>query len=217
MNKYVESVKQWINKRDKREKIVLFFLSLLLIYSIFNFIFIRPVTAEKAFLQSQINALKSQRETVQQQFEMITSMVNSPEFSSLLTQQQQLAQKTKHVKQKIESLKPIFVAEKDFPQLTKDLLGQLDKTISLVSLKKFPYQRWDIPEIDKAYIPIQTIYQNKIILEFHANFFDTIAYLARLEKLPWHLYWDSLEYKVMKYPDADVVVQLYILSNDKSA
>jgi MSHA biogenesis protein MshJ len=216
MNKKIESINQWILARDTRGKFILFCLSLLFIYVIFYFIFLRPVKTKMEVLQGKISELKTQRETIEQQFKIITNIVNSPEFSSLLGQRQLLIQQTKHVQKKIESFKPVFVSEQDVSQVTKDVLGQLDNGVMLVNLKKFPLQRLVIPDIDKENRLIQNIYQHKLTIQLNGNFFNVLSFLTRLEKLPWHLYWDSLEYKVTKYPEANVTIQLYVLSNEKS-
>src|SRR6185437_2174304 len=115
----------------------------------------------------------------------------------------------------IANLKPVFVPESDFSQLTKDILEQLDNSIMLVSLKEFPLQHWVVPNIDNTNQLIQHIYQHKLAVEVRGDFFTIAVYLNRLEKLSWHLYWDSLEYKVIKYPEADAILQFYVLNNEK--
>jgi type II secretory pathway component PulM len=55
--------------------------------------------------------------------------------------------------------------------------------------------------------------KNDVELAFNSNYFATINYLAQLEKLPWCLSWDSLEYKVVKYPQALVVINLHIVNS----
>jgi MSHA biogenesis protein MshJ len=55
--------------------------------------------------------------------------------------------------------------------------------------------------------------KNDVELAFNSNYLSTINYLAQLEKLPWCLSWDSLEYKVVKYPDAEVVINLHIVNS----
>jgi type II secretory pathway component PulM len=55
--------------------------------------------------------------------------------------------------------------------------------------------------------------KNDVELAFNSNYISTINYLSQLEKLPWCLSWDSLEYKVVKYPDAEVVINLHIVNS----
>jgi MSHA biogenesis protein MshJ len=216
MNKNIEFIKNWILKRTKRQKIILFLFSLLVIYYIFHLILTGPVIAKQKILQQQISELNSQKEMIQQQLEMIEKVVNSPEFKNLIKQQKQLQIQGKNFKQTITSYFPVFVAQHDFSKLTKDILKQVDKTITLVSLKEFPDELWNAPEIDRSVINISNITQHKIAIAFRANYFDAMAYIARLEKLPWHLYWDQLEYKVTQYPEAEITLQLYVLSNKVS-
>jgi hypothetical protein len=52
-----------------------------------------------------------------------------------------------------------------------------------------------------------------VAITFTSTYFATMNYLAELEKLPWCLSWDSLEYKVAKYPDAQVVINLHIVNS----
>lgn len=213
MNKQIELLKTWILQRSKGQQIGLFLLSLLVIYYILHNILITPIIKKQTILRQQIVDVKSQEDALQQQTNMIEKIINSPEFKKVLNQQRNLQVQGRNVKQTIAGFTAVFVAEKDFPKLTKDILTQIDKTITLVSLKEFPNQRWDAPEVNKTVIAVQNINEHRLTIEFRANYFDTIAYLNRLEKLPWHLYWDSLEYKVTKYPEANVIIQVYVLSN----
>jgi MSHA biogenesis protein MshJ len=54
---------------------------------------------------------------------------------------------------------------------------------------------------------------NSLQVSFNSSYFPTIAYLHQLEKLPWCLSWDSLEYKVNKYPQATVIINLHIVNS----
>lgn len=50
-------------------------------------------------------------------------------------------------------------------------------------------------------------------VNFSSNYFSTMSYLSQLEKLPWCLSWDSLEYKVGNYPQATVIINLHIVNS----
>jgi hypothetical protein len=76
-------------------------------------------------------------------------------------------------------------------QIIKAILNQPQK-IKLINLKK-------------------SVAETKgIEITFTSDYFDTIAYLDQLEKLPWCLSWDSLEYNVINYPVAKIVVNFHI-------
>lgn len=60
------------------------------------------------------------------------------------------------------------------------------------------------------------IYRHGLTLELKGRYFDIVEYLQALENLQWHFYWEKLDYKVDKYPDAIVTIRVYTLSNRES-
>lgn len=60
------------------------------------------------------------------------------------------------------------------------------------------------------------IYRHGLTLELKGRYFDIVDYLQALENLQWHFYWEKLDYKVDKYPDAVVTLKVYTLSNRES-
>ena len=75
-------------------------------------------------------------------------------------------------------------------------------------------------ETDHAAAP--TIYKHGLALTFRGNYFEILDYLRALENLrspdnvPWHFFWESFDYKVDKYPEAEVTLKVYTLG-DKEA
>jgi MSHA biogenesis protein MshJ len=60
------------------------------------------------------------------------------------------------------------------------------------------------------------IYQHGLTLRLKGRYFEVVNYLHTLENLPWHFYWQHFEYKVGTYPEAEVTVTVYTLSNRES-
>ncbi len=53
-------------------------------------------------------------------------------------------------------------------------------------------------------------------LEFEGNYFEVLDYLADLESSDWDLGWRMLDYAVIDYPTASVVIEIETLSRDRS-
>jgi MSHA biogenesis protein MshJ len=45
-----------------------------------------------------------------------------------------------------------------------------------------------------------------------ATYDSLVAYLKRLDSLPWKVYWQALEYRVDKYPDGELVLEIFTIS-----
>lgn len=61
--------------------------------------------------------------------------------------------------------------------------------------------------------PAVVIYRHGLTLQLRGRYFDIVNYLQALEQLPWHFYWEKLDYKVDQYPMATITIKIYTLSN----
>ncbi|HBC57674.1 MAG TPA: hypothetical protein DCZ03_10965 [Gammaproteobacteria bacterium] len=56
------------------------------------------------------------------------------------------------------------------------------------------------------------VYRYPLAITFSGDYFDTLAYLKKLESMEWRPVWETLEYEVTGYPQAKVTLQIYTLS-----
>ena len=166
-----------------------------------------------AQLKKNIQTVQTEMDATTQQITALSTVVNSPAFIQMMTEQKRLSSESAEAGQQFNKMEPLFISATNLPKLTEDILSQQIPDVSLVSIKNFPAAPWSLTG---ASLPTSSLYQHTLQVEFHSNYFGAIRYLSRLEKLPWHLYWDSLEYNVMKYPEADVIVKFHVLSNQQS-
>jgi MSHA biogenesis protein MshJ len=60
------------------------------------------------------------------------------------------------------------------------------------------------------------VFIHTFILEFSGDYHSTLEYLQRLEELPWQFFWESVEIKMDRYPQANVTLTLQTLSLERS-
>lgn len=58
------------------------------------------------------------------------------------------------------------------------------------------------------------LYRHGVQLQFISDYFATTAYLEKIEQIPWRLFWDKLDYRVGKYPNAKVTLVIHTLSEE---
>lgn len=56
------------------------------------------------------------------------------------------------------------------------------------------------------------VYRHTLNLTLQGDYFSTLNYLQALETLPWRIHWDSIDYRVKNYPQAETRIQVYTLS-----
>jgi MSHA biogenesis protein MshJ len=60
------------------------------------------------------------------------------------------------------------------------------------------------------------LYRHGVEIRLEGNYGQLQAYLAQLEKLPQHLLWGQLSYRVIDYPRAEMTLTVFTLSPDRA-
>lgn len=79
--------------------------------------------------------------------------------------------------------------------------------LSLVNLSAYSSQKI-IDSTTKT-----SVLEHAITIKFRGSYFSVLDYLKGIAELHWPIYWDNLEYTVTKYPDAEVTLQMRVLSS----
>ncbi|MBF0190805.1 MAG: hypothetical protein HQL99_06590 [Magnetococcales bacterium] len=95
------------------------------------------------------------------------------------------------------------------PEMVQALKGMLtpDSGLTLVSLEALPPQ--DLLAGDDSG---GAVYQHNLMLRFSGAFPDVLKYLRDLERLPWKLFWDGVEFAVADFPKSYVTLRIHTLS-----
>lgn len=223
MIKSIALPEEWIKQiNDPKRRMPLFFLSLVLIYFIWFLLLLNPLRIGKNKLMSQMQALQLQITGTQQQIDTINQAVKTQSIAKAIAEQQQLSTKIQDIQQRLAKTNPLFISMEDWIKLKKAIISQqnnMDSHITLVSINDLPVQPWVPTTVDKADV-VNTapgdIYVHELEVKFQADYFNTIQYLSRLEKLPWHVYWDSLQYRVQTYPKGEAIIKFHIFTKQQS-
>lgn len=212
-------IEEWFNKHNERDKLFLFLVGLVIIYLVNYILIAHPVSLSKKSLQESLYPLQTQKTTLEQQINVLLIAIKNPVFLKKIEEQKRLIALLSKLQDRLNKLKPTVFSEKEIPGLTKDILKAQNR-VTLVSLKEKPSESWPPDNtVNKNTLMALTageIYQHPLEIEFQNDFFGTLNYIKLMEKLPWHIYWDSMEYKVLEYPKADVIIRFHVLSIQKS-
>jgi MSHA biogenesis protein MshJ len=59
------------------------------------------------------------------------------------------------------------------------------------------------------------LYRHGIKIKLSGRYFDLRDYLIQLEKLPWKLFWQDFNFKLVEYPNSELEIELYSLGTNK--
>lgn len=213
----------WIEKLGgPKKRLQYFILSLIVIYLIWVFAFYRPERITKDVLAGQVQGLQAELLAINKSIAELHETVSNESIAKALAEKKQLEAKIQEMHHALGNDRLLFISKEDWKRLKKEIVikqEDMDANITLESMVDLPLQPWVAPTVDQrevAKVLQGDIYQHAIELKFQADYFNTIQYLSRLEKLPWHVYWDTLSYKVLTYPKAEVTVKFHIFTKEKN-
>ncbi|OGT41967.1 MAG: hypothetical protein A3F42_07250 [Gammaproteobacteria bacterium RIFCSPHIGHO2_12_FULL_37_34] len=201
MNHDLAYFKKWYENRQTREQLFILLLGWVLVYALFSFFLLNPLSTQQRYAVNEIKSIKDQMKTWNMQINALNQLSYNPLYKQWLNQHQVLS----HLQSQHQYLMKTASAHK-WHQIIKTILQTKDN-ITIAQIKDFPEAPYNPTHLAGAK---SNIYQKKLALTFYGNYFDTIAYLQRLEKSLPTIHWDNLHYQVAQHPVAKIEMELSI-------
>ena len=182
----INRLEDWISHRTHIERIGVLLSGFLVIYILWYVLFESP-------LKTRIQDAETGLSTVQMQLASLNSVAKKMTADTAKTSPSTSAVAGADMHYSSLSLG-------DNSQVMKAIL-QPQTNVQFTSFKNLPPKQGGVAV---------SVYGAQV--EFISQYFATVAYLQNLEKLPWCLSWDSLQYRVTTYPNASVVVGVYVMN-----
>jgi hypothetical protein len=191
-NSQINVLEQWIRKHSHNERVFILLFGWLIIFVIWYVIVAIPLFNARLTIASKLGEVTS---TYAQTYIEIDSLQKRATQSAQLKKQ-----KIKEALQQ-QKAKPIKTNIESADRLIRQFFN-LDTGIKAITLQSASLK-----------VEGSTVANYSFAIQFTSGYFETMSYLGRLENLPWCLAWDSLDYKVVGYPDAVVIVKLHTLND----
>lgn len=204
---------QWRHSREKIEalpkkwRIAILLVGLLLIYFFWNWIFMGSLSNKIQLLKTKKTQTETQIIILQTKQRQMTEEIKK--FESSIAMQETLKNQLQQSADVVDISSGQIVSLEQMANVLKVLLS--DAGLSLETLDIEPKQSFSPGEITMAEGE-DTIYHKTISVTFRGGYFGVLNYLRQLESLNWGLFWSDLDYKVTKYPEADISLKLHIVN-----
>jgi len=127
----------------------------------------------------------------------------------------------------MQGLQRGLVPPERMAKLLEEMLAR-SRGLQLVALRTLPVQRFESPGVAPASKadaktakpgakePERTIYQHSFEITLQGSYADLHDYLARLEELPWQMFWGRISVNTEQYPRLKVMLTVQTLSLNKA-
>lgn len=232
----MEILRQLQNRIDGlslRERGIILGTILISIYFLFDSFIMRPLDLNQKNVHN--NIVRTNTSIVALNVKLQQAVAASPGSQRQLKTQevQRLRQENDRLDQELRRVTANLVTPQQMTTLLQQILEQTDglhlrKVTSLGSSplvldekpdtktdKKATKDKDDKTENDTDN-PAHTVYRHGLQIVFDGNFFATLEYLRKLERLKWNFIWDDIKFEVKQYPEATTTLSLYTISLDKN-
>ena len=132
-------------------------------------------------------------------------------LQSLQKQEARLQAEIEEIESLYAALLGEFVHPERMPALLEDMLER-HPGLKLVELRSLPPEPVLVGEDQEQ---VQGIFLHPLEIRFRGGFFGVIDYLNALQSLEWDFVWRSIDYEVVDYPHADVVLTVETLGREE--
>jgi len=225
---FYESLQPLIEKVDSKtdkERAMIFALSSFFLVILLYLILIGPAIKQKASVEmalDQVTSTIEQKKREKKQLELLFEKgVNHAKLAKIDSLEKTLKQLDAQIEASISSLIP--------PKLMAEVLEEIflkSGKLKLVSLENLPVVDLLKPG-SKTNVASETtvstrnelntsqhegLYKHAFVIELKGGYAATVDYFKALSALPLGFNWDELQYKVTKYPNASIKLEVHTLS-----
>ena len=212
-----KKIAERIDALSLRERGLLLFAVLFVLYFLWSGLLMGPLEKRHKQLGTELKQLRSANATLATQVEQIGQRQQADPDAENRARLAQLNAELGALDQRIKTRTRDLIDPAAMAKVLEDVLSGEHglKLIAVHSLPASPLLESEMhgaitPPAGRAQVP--GIYRHGMVLEFEGGYLDALHYLRALEALRWHLFWDSVEFKVLKYPLAHYTVTVHTLS-----
>jgi MSHA biogenesis protein MshJ len=224
MKQVLQKYADGIDSMALRERALFFGAVALVLMTLLQVFLLNPVLSRRNQLSAQIAQQEDETKAIQAQIQALVKP-DAPDRDALNREKlMSLRERMAQLDRQLEQQQKQFVAPGRMAAMIENMIVK-NRKLQLVSLRNLPGddQLEAVPGAAPAAAGSRPpaggargFYRHTVELSIRGNYFDLLDYLAALERMPEHLFWESLELNAAQYPHSVLKLTIYTLSQDKS-
>lgn len=196
-----------------------------LAFFILNTLLLKPVHTRLQSIRAELTVDNAQIESLSQELSVISAMPTIDPDAQNKQRINTLQSQLKSLETDLNGLNATLVSPEEMPQLLRNLLKKNSK-LKLISLKTLPAKHLvenESPETEPKDATVKVadsqsapVFKHGVEMTIEGRYLDLLAYIAELEKMPWHVLWSKVSLNAENYPESQLTLTVYTLSLDKN-
>ena len=222
MNDLVLQLVGKVNALSLRERALVSCAVLAILFTLWNELLMMPMERENKQIANETEAVQQRVISLNDQIKTLLEKARKDPERLMRSDLERYGYELSELDQQISALAENLISPQKMTHVLQEMLTQISglKVIGVKSLIAQPLLESSVRKTgaqrdnsgSKIAAPVLGIYRHRLIIEFEAEFEQTVEYLKALEALPWQIFWDSIDYTVEEHPKAHVTIGVSTLS-----
>ncbi len=200
MNKWLSILQMKVDALALRERVLIFLTGAALLFLVWDLLMFSPQESTREGLNQQLLVLQQKIDAQAQEAKTLARLVTTGSDFGKMQQLAELESESATLDNTVSMLKMALISADDLLSVLEDVLQHSNK-LTIKHIEALSPREIKLNLVNNSGEAATTgIMSHTVVLTLEGSYFDLLSYLKGLEELPWSLYWDSLNYRVSRYP-----------------
>lgn len=183
-----------------RERLLVFLSVTAVLFMLWDLLIVPPQHAERESLILEMQSLKQKFDAHAQELTVLAKLTHAGIDGERAQQLAGLEKENSILKNSMSELVKGFAPADELLSVLRDVLEQSSK-LKIRRIESLPpvELKFSIPG-RSGNTEMSGVFRHTVVITLESSYPALFHYLQGLEELPWRFYWDSLDYKVSRYP-----------------
>lgn len=224
MSNAIQQAMEKIDSRVIRERVLIFLTLLALVFFLWDFLLQSRFDNERKAIELEAQQIVSERQALEGRISELTLALATDPTIVRKNEINQLTQRITDVETQLSSLSQGLISASQLPKALEDVL-QKTSAINVLQVRTLPASELQLAEEKKeaqsanAATPVVEagtgVYKHTVLIRVSGSYAQLLNLMTEIESLSWRFYWESLDYRVTEYPDAEVDIRVFTLSSEE--
>lgn len=222
----LQKIMEQIDGRVIRERVLIFLTLLAVVFLLWQLLLQSQIDKTTKALDAEHAKISKEQQELETKIATLTlAMATDPAITkrkAIENLQGNIAQ----VEAQLSGLSQGLIGAELLPKVLQDVLART-ATIQLLAVRTLPARELQLAT-PIVTAPVNTtatgatpapsgtgVYKHSVFIRVSGSYAELLKLLRDIEALQWKFYWESLDYTVKNYPNAEIDIQVFTLSSEE--
>ncbi len=202
-----------IDALSLRERVLMLAALLGIIGVLWDSLLMRPVETLRKRLAPEVADLRQEVDRLNRTIEDLATKGKADPDTALKDELRQARTGIADLDNQLGGLTKGLIAPEEMVQVLKQVLEHT-APLKLVALRTLPAE--PLAALVPGEVLPSQIFRHGVEIELTGNYLDVVAFLRKVDQMPWRFYWQTLELDVEQHPRLKVKITAYTLGEEEA-